>query len=95
MLLFFVRYLDVVPVVVGAQVHIGGPGGGDDGQTIRESARRQHGVQKVVPPAVPLEQAAQPLVPLWRSRRFITGEAKEESTAGERHKVWDGMARVR
>lgn len=62
-------YLDVVSVVVGPEVDVGGPRGGDDGQPLRQVARPQHGVQEVVPPAVPLQKAAQPLVPAANKQR--------------------------
>lgn len=58
-----VVYLDVVPVVVGAKVDVGRSGGGHDAEPLRQITRPEHRVQQVVPPAMPLEEAAQPLVP--------------------------------
>lgn len=55
-------YLHVVSVVVGAQVDVGCPCGCDNGKPLRQVARPEHGVQEVVPPAVSLQKAAQPLV---------------------------------
>lgn len=55
-------YLNVVSVVVGSQVDVCCPCGGDDGEPLWQVAGPQHGVQEIVPPAVSLQKAAEALV---------------------------------